>query len=302
MHHVHLVDHNLTKSALYCSTSIASCILLVKIYGFWVTDSMTLLASVIDSMLDIFSSLINLIAVILAIAPPDNNHRFGKNKIEDLAIFAQSIFFFALGAYMIFSAMQRFITPQIVSSLDTGINVMIISMMLTAVLLVYQSYVLRKTKSRIVTADKLHYFGDFLSNAVAIISLYLSAKWYIVDAICSIFIAIYIIVSAYKLFIQAVRNLIDHEFSKEDKSKILQVLARYSHDVYGVHELKTRYAGNKPFIQFHLEMPGDMSLLDAHKISDNITAELEALFIGAEVIIHQDPAGVEMEVKYREVL
>jgi divalent metal cation (Fe/Co/Zn/Cd) transporter len=130
----------------------------------------------------------------------------------------------------------------------------------------------------------------------------LSKKWLFIDAILGIFIALYIIYSAYGLFIQATKNLIDEEFDDEQKSKILAILTSYDQDIFGVHELKTRYAGSKPFIQFHMEMNGNITLLKAHEISENIATEIEKQFPGAEVTIHQDPVGVETDVKYREVL
>ena len=300
--HTHGTDTKLMKSALYFSIAIATCILVTKIYALLITDSVTILASAVDSALDIFSSIINLAAMIVSNMPPDNNHRFGKNKVEDLAVFAQSMFFFGLGVFTIFSAIKRCVIPEEVLRVDIGTYSMSICLILTGVLLVYQEYVIRRTKSKIVSADKLHYAADFLSNVVAIISLQLSQHWHFIDPTLSILIAMYIIYSSWQLFCGAFKNLVDHEFSAEEKARILLILAKYSKDIYGIHELKTRYAGTKPFIQFHLEMSGSISLLEAHEISENIALELEKVFEGAEIIIHQDPVGVENNVRYREVL
>ena len=302
MTQAHIKYPKLMISALYCSTIVATCIMLAKAYGFFVTGSMAVFASLIDSLLDIFSSMVNLLAMKLALQPPDNKHRFGKDKIEDLAIFAQSIFFFASGLFTMFSSAQRLMTPRIIEKSEVGINVMLLSFALTAILITYQTIVIRKTKSRLVKADKLHYLVDFLCNGSVIASLYLSQRWAAIDGIFGILIACYIIWSAYGLFLQASKNLIDQEFNEEERHKIIKLLATYNDRVYAVHELKTRYAGSKPFIQCHLEMQGDMSLLDAHTISENISKELEELFPGAEVIIHQDPVGVDEEMKYREIL
>lgn len=290
----------LMKSAVMAATFSAILILIAKIYGYIITDSMTILAMLIDSMLDIFSSIVNFIALSLALSPPDNNHRFGKNKIEDLAVFAQSMFFFGLGFFMIFSAIRRWITVQPVVEVDTGIYVMMFSMTLTGILVLYQLYVVRKTKARIVQADSLHYTTDFVSNLGAIISLYLSERWNFIDPLFSLLIAFYIFYGSYKLAVSSWKNLIDHEFSEEDKKKIFDLLSKYNDKIHGIHELKTRQAGSKYFIQFHLELPGDISLHDAHEISDEIMYEIEKLFPSAEVIIHQDPEGLEHNVNYRE--
>jgi ferrous-iron efflux pump FieF len=264
------------------------------------TSSVSIFASLVDSLLDISASVINLIAMRLALAPPDHNHRFGHDKIEDLAVFGQAIFFFASGGFILFSAIKSLYAPVEISSPDVGVHVMIISMVLTLILITYQTYVIRKTHSTLIKADKLHYVGDFLANGAVIVSLYLSSTWYFIDAVFGSLIAIYIIHSSYDLFIKAIRNLIDEEFSDEERAKILAVLANFNDVILGVHELKTRHAGRKPFIQLHIEMEPTLNLIEAHKISDKISMAIEVVFKGAEVTIHQDPFGYEQEVNYRE--
>lgn len=298
----HIHHPELMQKAQYLSVAVALSILTAKVYGWVATDSVSIFASLIDSLLDVSASAINLVAMRMALAPPDHDHRFGHDKIEDLAIFAQSMFFFASGLFTMFVALRRFISPEPVESFDTGLGVMVFAMTLTFGLVIYQSYVIKKTHSRIVAADKLHYLVDFLSNMVVVVSIYLSSKWIMVDSICGILIAVYIIHSSYGLFIQASKNLIDQEFSDEERGKILSILAGFNKDVLGVHELKTRHAGRKPFIQFHAEMKKDISLMEAHEISEKIVAAIEEVFQGAEVTVHQDPYGYESNVNYREVI
>ncbi len=300
--HNHIHHPELMKSAQYCAISVAILITCAKVYGYITTDSVSMLASLVDSMLDVSASIINLVALRLSLAPPDDNHRFGHDKIEDLAIFAQSMFFFASGLFTMVSSVRRFIEPEEISSHEAGINVMIFAMILTLFLVVYQSYVIRKTKSRLVTADKLHYVMDFLSNGLVLVTIYLSAKWQFIDSLCGILIAIYIIHSSYGLFMQATKNLIDEEFSDKERGKILAIISKFNKDVLGLHDLKTRYAGRKPFIQFHIEMKPNITLLQAHEISHSIMDAIEDVFHGAEVTIHQDPFGAEEVVYCREVL
>lgn len=298
----HIHHPELMQKAQYLSISVALSILAAKIYGWIATDSVSIFASFIDSLLDVSASAINLIAMRMSLAPPDHEHRFGHDKIEDLAIFAQSIFFFASGLLTMFVSLKRFISPEPIEFVNAGLSVMVFSMALTVGLVTYQSYVIKKTHSRIVAADKLHYLVDFLGNMAVVISIYLSSKWVMIDSICGILIAIYIIHSSYGLFIQASKNLIDQEFSDEERGKILSILAGFNKDVLGVHELKTRHAGRKPFIQFHAEMKKDISLIEAHEISERIVAAIEEVFKGAEVTVHQDPFGYESNVNYREII
>lgn len=283
-----LKDDDLIKSASYVSVTVATIILLVKAYGLASTDSQTLLASLVDSLLDMTSSIINLIAIRFALLPPDKNHRFGHEKFQDLAIFSQSIFFFASCLFTLFSSTKSLYLHAMPSNTEFGASIMYICIFLTLIVVLYQSYVFKQTQSKIVAADKLHYFADFLTNMAVIASLYLSTTFWYIDGIMGIVISLYIMKASFSLFRDAIRNLADEEFIDEDRDKIIAVVKNYS-DVKGMHELKTRSAGSKPFIQFHLELNGELSLNKAHTISDEISEEILKLFPNAEIIIHQDP-------------
>lgn len=292
-------DENLIKSASYLSVVIAIIIMIAKMYGWLYTESQSIFASLVDSMLDISASLINLLAVRISMLPPDDNHRFGHEKFQDLAVFSQSIFFFASCVFILFSSFKAFFLMEIVENNELGSNVMILCIFLTFILVSYQSFVVYRTKSVIIAADKLHYFSDFLTNIAVIITLYLSKNYWFIDPIAGILIALYIAQGSYTLFRRAIHNLADEEFHQSDKQKVLDIVSRHK-GAKGVHELKTRYAGNKPFIQFHLEMDSSLSLKKAHDIAEQITNELIKEFPLAEVIIHQDPEGEETNVNYRE--
>ncbi len=285
---LNLKDDDLIKSSSYVSVTTALIILCVKMYALTSTSSQALLVSLVDSMLDMTSSIINLIAIRFALLPPDANHRFGHEKFQDLAIFSQSIFFFASCLFTLFSSSKALYMHDIPGNMEFGASIMYICMFLTLIVVLYQSYVFKKTQSKIVAADKLHYFSDFLTNIAVIASLYLSAKFWYIDGIIGILISLYIMKASFSFFRDAIRNLADEEFEDEDRNKIIAVIKNYS-DVKGMHELKTRSAASKPFIQFHLEIDGEFSLNKAHTISDEITAEILKLFPNAEIIIHQDP-------------
>ncbi|GAB4168348.1 MAG: cation diffusion facilitator family transporter [Rickettsiaceae bacterium] len=283
-----LESDDLIKSASYASVITALIIMAVKSYGWFATDSQSILASLIDSLLDVTSSLINLVAIRFALLPPDENHRFGHDKFQDLAIFSQSIFFFASCLFTLFSSSKALYMQDIPENAELGANAMYICIFLTLILVVYQTYVIRKTNSKVIAADKLHYFSDFLTNIAVIGSLYLSRDFWYVDALIGIGISLYIMRASFLLFRDAIRNLADEEFVQADRDKIIKIVSSFS-EAKGIHELKTRSAGNKPFIQFHLELDGELTLLDAHTISDEIAAELMKYFPSAEIIIHQDP-------------
>ncbi|WP_342279005.1 cation diffusion facilitator family transporter [Candidatus Tisiphia endosymbiont of Myopa tessellatipennis] len=289
----------LIKSSSYLSFSIAVFILFIKSYAWLVTDSQSILASLIDTMLDISSSLINLIAIRFSLQPPDYHHRFGHEKIQDLAIFSQAVFFVVSGLFMGFSSLRSLIDGSVPSNIEFGINVLYLCIILTFILVAYQTYVIKKTGSEIIKVDKLHYFTDLLTNVGVIVSIKLSTHFWFIDSLFGIGIAIYIIYASYALFRKAFKNLIDEEMPEEDRKKILSIITRFK-EVKGIHEMKTRYAASKPFIQCHIEMDGDMSLYSSHYISDKIYIALLLEFPSAEIIIHLDPYGYEEKVNYRE--
>lgn len=298
----HLKNTDLMRRAPYYSTLVAILIFIAKIYGWISTNSVSILAALIDSMLDISSSLIIILAMHLSLQPPDNEHRFGHDKIEDLAIFVQSIFFCVSGFFALYAATERFVDPSPITEINVGINVMIFSSCLTLILLIYQSFVIKRTGSRLIIVDKLHYFTDLLTTIAVIISVYFSSRWLMLDTFVATGISIYIIYNGYLIFIKSLKNLIDQEFDDEDKDKIMSILSDFSSDVHAVHELKTRYAGTKPFIQFHIELDGDLSLTTVHSIIEKIMYKIEIIFPGAEVTIHADPYGLEEGESYREII
>ncbi len=292
-------QNQLIKNASYASVATGLMIFAIKALGWIKSDSASLFASLVDSLLDITSSFLSMIAVHIALSPADDNHRFGHNKVQDLAIFAQAIFFISSGAFTLFVVGKRLWNHDHISNYESGIWAMLICTILTMFLLSYQTYVINKTNSEIVKADKIHYFSDFASNISVIISIFTSKYLAFADAIFGILIALYIIFSSTKLFRSSLKNLLDEEFSKEDKEKILNVL-RNNAEILGVHDLKTRKAGDKAFIQFHIDLDPTISLISAHNISEKISEELTAIFLNCEVIIHQDPIGYDDDVQYRE--
>jgi ferrous-iron efflux pump FieF len=291
----------LLKTAPYVSVSVAAIICIIKSYCWLLTDSMSIFASLVDSILDISASLINLFALHLALMPPDHNHRFGHGKIEDLAVFGQSILIALSGLFALYSSCKHLFLLQNVESPAIGIYGTILCCILTVLLLMYQSFVIKKTRSKLIAADKLHYMSDLFTNCLVLISLYYSHDILILDAALGTLIACYIIYSSYDLFTNAIKNLVDEEFSNSERQKILDIVAKKP-EVLGIHDIKTRYAGNKPFIQFHLEMDGEMNLNAAHKLSDEIMHDIVKIFKGAEVTIHQDPHGLESNIQYKEDL
>lgn len=289
----------LVQLATKFSMVVALIIVSAKIFAWFYTSSATILASLADSVLDVLSSFINFVAARYAIQPPDDEHRFGHGKAEDLAVYTQASIFAASGIFVFFVSIKRIINPVQIEHGVLGIGVMILSIFLTIFLVLFQTYVLKKTKSKIVQADKLHFSVDLMSNVAVIAALVLSefvGNNYI-DPAFALIIASYIFYGALKLLKSAFKNLMDHEMDEKDRDKIKEIILR-NKKIRGFHDLKTRYSGRKAVIQFHIEMDGKITLLDAHHITDKIEEELRKLFHGADIIIHQDPCEINEEVEF----
>lgn len=283
----------LMRLATYASVSVASVLIAIKIASWLMTESVSLLSTLVDSLLDAMASMFNLVAVHHALQPADREHRFGHGKAEPLAGLAQAAFIGGSAAFLLFQAVERMVHPRPIANAEIGIATMVISIVLTFALVMFQRYVVKKTGSVAVGADQLHYQGDLLTNASVIVSLVLATRFGIgfADPLFAIAIAFYIVWSARTIAIDSLNLLMDRELPDEDRRKI-RALCEAHPEVRGVHDLRTRSSGQQVFIQLHLELDGAMTLHDVHEVSEAVMHEIETAFPNAEVIIHEDPEGV----------
>ena len=286
------------RSATYASVSVALILILIKIFAYILTGSVALLSSLIDSVLDSFASILNLVAVRHALTPADREHRFGHGKAEALAGLGQAAFITGSSIFLVFEALNRLINPRPIEHGMIGIVVITISLALTIALVFYQRYVIRHTGSLAIEADSIHYLSDVILNISVIIALVSSAyfNWQAADPIFALCIAGYIIYSASTIIKNAFNQLMDRELPEADREKIIRIAMNHP-EVSDLHELRTRSSGKDVFIQMHLEMDGNIPLITAHAIADEVERELSAVYPNADIIIHQDPAGFENDIK-----
>jgi len=284
----------LRRRATYASVAVALLLIAVKFAAWLETGSVALLSSVIDSLLDAAASIVNLLAVRHAMAPADREHRFGHGKAEPLAVLGQSAFITGSALLLLAEAARRLIRPAPVTNPRAGIAVMVFSIVVTVALVLYQRHVVRRTGSIAITADELHYRGDVILNGSVIAALVLSGLFglRILDPLFGASIGIWIIWSAVRLARLSLIQLMDQELPDDEREKIREI-AQSHPEVAAAHDLRTRVAGPTAFIQLHIEMDGEMSLIRAHEISDEVEASLRSAYPNAEIIIHQDPEGVE---------
>jgi ferrous-iron efflux pump FieF len=284
----------LRRLATYASVSVAGLLIAAKFAAWLETGSVALLSSLVDSLLDAVASLVNLVAVRHAMSPADREHRFGHGKAEPLAVLGQSAFIIGSAMLLLAEAVRRLIWPVPVENPPAGIAVMVLSIVVTIALVLYQRHVVRRTGSIAITADELHYRGDLVVNVSVIIALVLGTilGLPILDPLFGAGIGIWILYSAARLVRLSLVQLMDHELPDDERERIREI-AQSHPDVVAAHDLRTRIAGPTAFIQLHIEMDGTLSLLRAHEISDEVEAKLRAAYPHAEVIIHQDPEGIE---------
>jgi len=279
------------------AVGVASLLVIMKTVAYIVTDSIAMMASLADSALDVFTSFVNLLAIRHALTPADREHRFGHGKAEPLAGLGQGAFITGSAAFLVIESVSRLVAPHPIEYPLVGLSVMGVSIVVTIVLVVAQRIVIARTGSIAVGADSMHYVGDLVTNAGVVLGIILSTEFgfLIADPIIGIAVAAILTWSAIHVFRQSYDQLMDRELPDSDRSKIKDVVLRHA-DVKSMHDLRTRSAGVNTFIQLHIELDPQINLLKAHEISDAVEADLIAAFPRAEVIIHQDPAGVEMHL------
>ena len=290
------VAARLMRRATYASVAVAGTLFVVKLAAWRFTDSVSLLSTLIDSLLDAAASTINLLAVRHALRPADREHRFGHGKAEPLAALGQTAFIAGSAVFLVIEAGRRLFAPRPVLQVEVGIGVMILAIVVTFALTRFQAHVVRQTGSVAIKADSLHYLGDILVNAAVIVALLLASQfgWFIADPLFGIAIAGYILIVAWRIARGAFDMLMDRELPEPERARIGRIVLEHP-SVIDMHDLRTRTSGRKTFIQVHIELDGGMSLYQAHDVADEVEASLRAAYPGAEVIIHQDPHGIDEE-------
>ena len=282
----------LLRLATRASVAVASILILAKAGAWWLSGSVSMLAGLTDSLLDGVTSFLNLLAVHYALRPADSDHRYGHGKAESLSGMAQALFIAVSAVLIAIQAFERLKNPEPIGAPWIGIGVIVLSLILTAGLLLLQHKVIRATGSTAVRADSLHYRSDLLLNGSILLALVLASfGWPQVDAWFGLGISVYILWSAIQIGRESFAVLMDEELSPDISQHMLE-LACGVPGVLGAHDLRTRISGNRWFVQLHLELPGELTLSVAHDLSDQAADAIHAAYPRAEVLVHADPREV----------
>ena len=257
----------LLRLVTVASVATASVLVVAKLYAWLTTGSVSIMASLVDSLMDVGASMVNLIAVRYALQPADDQHRFGHGKAEALAGLAQAMFILGSAIFLALHAVDRLFNPIPLTNLNEGLGVILFAMAATAVLLSYQWWVVRQTGSTAIRADALHYAADLATNSAAVVALVLASRGFPgMDPLFGIGIAIYIAWSAARIGIDATHLLMDRELPEDKRSAIAEA-ARATPGVLDIHGLRTWRSGLRNVVQMHVELDPDLTLAEAHAIA-----------------------------------
>ena len=282
----------LARSAAFASISVAVTLVALKSWASWQTGSTAMLGSLADSALDLIASIATLIGVWIASQPADEDHRFGHGKAEALAAIFQ-VALIALSAFGIaFRAITQLVDGGETAAAEEGIAVSVVAIVLTFALLGWQRYVMNRTRSLAIQTDHLHYKSDLLLNVAVIAALVLDqyAGFGMADPLFGLAIAMWLAWGAFTAAREAVDDLMDREWPEDKRLAFVEAAARHP-ELSNLHDLRTRASGNRDFVQFHVDLPGSMTVLEAHDIIDRVEEDLCRRFPNMELLIHIDPQG-----------
>lgn len=281
----------LNLSAGATSAVVAAVLVALKLWALGQTGALSVAASLADSAMDLMVSLGALAALIYAARPADDDHAFGHSSAEDLAALGQALFVLISAGVIAAAAMLRLAdpAPAPLQSEGAGLVVMIVSVALTAGLVIWQGYVARKTGSRVVAADRLHYLGDLLPNLGAICALVASKYWNMaaIDGVVALAAAGMLTIGALRIGRGAWDALMDRRADPAIIAVIGEMTAHWS-GVHGYHDLKTRTAGSRIFVNLHIELDGAQTLAQAHDIGAGLRRAILNRYPQCDVIIHKD--------------
>jgi ferrous-iron efflux pump FieF len=287
----------LRKLASTISVAAAVALVVVKMLAWVATGSVAMLTSAVDALVDTGASLATYFGVRYAERPPDRDHRFGHGKGEAIAAFTQATFLAGAALVLAVQSVQRLIFPESVSSLDIGLWVIVASVLAAMSLVIMQTWVVRKTGSTAIAADRAHYLTDVAVNMAVLVALGITklTGWTRADPAFALAISGYMLWNARAIAKEALAQLLDRELPDNDRQRIKEAILACD-GARSVHDLRTRFSGDRTFIEYHLEVDGRETVDRGHAIGDATETAVETLLPGmVEATAHLEPFGIDDE-------
>jgi ferrous-iron efflux pump FieF len=281
-----------SSRAALASVGVALILLIAKAWAAYQTDSTAMLGSLADTVLDAITSLTTLAGIRIAAAPADADHRFGHGKAEALVALAQVTLIGISAIGILWRAVDRLMSGGRTEAIGTGLAVSLLAIAMTFALLWYQARVIARTGSIAIKTDNVHYKADLALNIAVMVALVLDQTLHLpgADAIFGIGIAIWLGWGALRASGEAVHQLMDREWPEAERQQFLDAAAQYD-ELRGLHDLRTRKSGTLRFVQFHVWVPANWTVKEAHDRLDAAEIALQQRFPDTEILIHVDPEG-----------
>lgn len=282
----------LTRSAAYASIAVAVFLAVLKSWAAWRTGSTAMLGSLADTALDLVASVATLAGVWVAAQPADEDHRFGHGKAEALAAVFQVMLIALSASGIAFRAISHLVYGGETTAAGEGIAVSVAAILATFALLAWQRHVIRRTGSLAIRTDNVHYQSDLLLNLAVIAALVLDQYLGLsqADPLFGLAIAAWLLWGAWRAGSEAIDQIMDREWSEEKRQRFVERAARHP-ELTNLHDLRTRTSGAHDFVQFHVDLPGSMTVAEAHDVIERVEADLCGEFPRMELLIHIDPQG-----------
>lgn len=283
----------LRRTASIVALVVALALVVVKVWAWLATGSISLLTSAADGLVDVLASTVTFIGVRYAAQPADSGHRYGHGKAEAIAAFVQALLLGAAALGLGIESVERLFSPQALNQTGFGIWVIVASSIAAMALVGMQTYVVRRTGSTAIAADRAHYVTDVAVNIAVLVALLLEkyVGWGRADAIGALAISLYMMWNARHMAVDALVQLLDRELDADTRVRIESAVCACD-GVHAVHDIRTRNGGDRVFIEFHVEVDGALCVAEGHTISDNAEKAVARLFDVADVTAHLEPSGI----------
>ncbi|RTL63459.1 MAG: cation transporter [Hyphomicrobiales bacterium] len=281
------------KIAAIVSIAVAIVVMGLKYLAYWVTGSVALYSDALESIVNLVTAVAALYAIQISSRPADRNHQFGHHKAEYFAAVLEGVLIVVAALAILHEAYGAYLTPRSLGAMTEGLAINALAMVLNGAWATFLVRWGRTHRSPALVADGRHLFTDVFTSAGVLVGLALATitGWQALDPLLASLVALNILWSGWKLVTESMSGLMDEAVTTDVSRLIRKIISDNASGAIEAHDVKTRQAGQATFIEFHLVVPGDMTVAAAHEICDRIEAALEGAVKGAQILIHVEPEG-----------
>lgn len=279
------------KLAALVSIAMAAIVMGLKFLAYWWTGSAALYSDALESIVNLVTAVVALYTIHVASQPADRRHQFGHHKAEYFSAVIEGALIIVAALLILREAYDAFVAPRTLHDLGAGLGLSAVATVINAAWCAFLIRWGRRQRSPALVADGWHLLTDVFTSVGVLIGLGLVhlTGWQILDPLLAALVALNILWAGWRLVSESVSGLMDEAVTSEVARRIREVIASNAEGAIEAHDVKTRTAGRVTFIEFHLVVPGNMSVAHSHRICDRLEAALVEAVHGAEVLIHVEP-------------